>query len=231
MARQKGATAENTRKKILDCAESLFAERGIAEVSLREIARASGQKNVAVAHYYFGTKEDLIRAIFEYRMESFDAKRIHYLDALTAKGDDQDLREILVAFVRPLAEQLNPGLGRLGYLQFQLQVRVFSESLYNEVVLEGLGSGVAEGIRMTYRVLHHMPERVVRRRITLATELLLFSLADRARRIESGESSADTTAAFVRDLIDALFGLLTAPVSTAKELSADKLGCSPESSS
>ena len=48
---------------LIETAERLFAEKGIDNVSLREINRAAGQKNVAALHYHFGTRESLLEAI------------------------------------------------------------------------------------------------------------------------------------------------------------------------
>ncbi|MBP6382754.1 MAG: helix-turn-helix transcriptional regulator, partial [Pseudomonadales bacterium] len=42
-----------TRKRILDTAERLFGERGVAAVSLRDINRAAGISQ-GVLHYHFG---------------------------------------------------------------------------------------------------------------------------------------------------------------------------------
>jgi AcrR family transcriptional regulator len=50
---------------LLDAAEQLFAAHGIAEVSIRQIVRASGQGNLSAAHYHFGSRDALIRALVE----------------------------------------------------------------------------------------------------------------------------------------------------------------------
>ena len=50
-------------------AERLFAERGLAGVSLSQIGIAAGQKNNAVVHYDFGSRDSLIREIVFLRSE------------------------------------------------------------------------------------------------------------------------------------------------------------------
>ena len=42
-----------TRKRILDHAAALFAERGFEKVTIREICRGAGA-NVAAVNYHFG---------------------------------------------------------------------------------------------------------------------------------------------------------------------------------
>lgn len=50
------------RKEILSSALSLFAKKGFHAVSVRELAKASGQ-NIAMISYYFGGKEGLYKTI------------------------------------------------------------------------------------------------------------------------------------------------------------------------
>lgn len=55
-------------KKILICAEKLFAEKGFEATSIREIAKDAAT-NVSMISYYFGSKEKLFEAIFEFRRQ------------------------------------------------------------------------------------------------------------------------------------------------------------------
>src|SRR5262245_57627094 len=57
------APGVETRTRLLDVAELLFAERGYHGVSLREIVSAA-EVNVAAAHYHFGSKEELFEQVF-----------------------------------------------------------------------------------------------------------------------------------------------------------------------
>lgn len=52
------------RENILDAAEDLFAHQGFAATSLREVAEVVGA-NPAMVHYYFGSKEALLRQAIE----------------------------------------------------------------------------------------------------------------------------------------------------------------------
>ena len=58
------ATAKtSTPDRILDVAEAMFAEHGYKAVSLRSILRECGA-NIAAAHYHFGSKQQILEAIF-----------------------------------------------------------------------------------------------------------------------------------------------------------------------
>jgi len=53
--------------QIIDVAEQLFAKKGFAGTSVRDIAQAA-DVNVSMISYYFGSKEKLIEALFQLRM-------------------------------------------------------------------------------------------------------------------------------------------------------------------
>src|SRR5260370_979036 len=55
------AHSENTAARIIDAAERLFIRDGIDATSLRAVTREAGV-NVAAIHYYFGSRDELLRA-------------------------------------------------------------------------------------------------------------------------------------------------------------------------
>lgn len=62
MVRRTKEEAEQTRNAILDAAEQLFFERGVARTTLEEIARAAGVTRGAV-YWHFHNKVDLFEAM------------------------------------------------------------------------------------------------------------------------------------------------------------------------
>src|SRR3954466_3762551 len=66
MAQQLRADAERNRRRILDAAAELFAEKGLA-VGLDEIARRAGV-GVGTAYRRFASKDELVEALFEERI-------------------------------------------------------------------------------------------------------------------------------------------------------------------
>lgn len=54
--------AERTRLAVLDAAETLFAARGFAGTSMRDVACASGISQPLI-HHHFGSKQDLYMAV------------------------------------------------------------------------------------------------------------------------------------------------------------------------
>jgi AcrR family transcriptional regulator len=62
--------SENMEQAILEIAERLFLEKGFAMTSTTMIAKEAGC-NQALVHYYFRTKENLFKAIFENKFRFF----------------------------------------------------------------------------------------------------------------------------------------------------------------
>jgi AcrR family transcriptional regulator len=92
---------KNTRSRILDVAEQLFSEQGFDRVSIRDITRKA-RVNLAAINYHFGSKEDLIAAIFERRVVPVNEARIAALDAVERSARKHPkLESILEAFIRP----------------------------------------------------------------------------------------------------------------------------------
>src|ERR1051325_12000606 len=94
----------NTQSRILDVAEEMFAEQGLDRVSIRDITKKA-RVNLASINYHFGSKEDLIAAIFERRVVPVNQARIAALNAVehTAKKNPK-LEKILEAFIRPTVQ-------------------------------------------------------------------------------------------------------------------------------
>lgn len=108
-----GARAgDETRSRILDAAEALFAEAGFDAVSLRMITQRAGVE-LALANYHFGPKQDLFRAVIMRRATELNAERMSALEALP---DDAGLEQLVAAFSGPFLERsLTGGAGWKAY--------------------------------------------------------------------------------------------------------------------
>ena len=103
----------DTRSRILDVAEELFGERGLDRVSIRDITREA-EVNLASINYHFGSKEDLIAAVFERRVVPVNKARLAALDVVEKSAGKKipKLEAILEAFIRPaLQSALKPSKG------------------------------------------------------------------------------------------------------------------------
>ena len=64
MARRTKEEAQETRGRILDAAESVFHEKGVAHSSLAEIAQVAGVTRGAI-YWHFKDKADLFEAMMD----------------------------------------------------------------------------------------------------------------------------------------------------------------------
>jgi AcrR family transcriptional regulator len=70
VAPRPGAVSEKRRHELVLAAYREIAERGFEGLRTREVAASVGV-NIATLHYYFPTKESLIRAVLGHAMERF----------------------------------------------------------------------------------------------------------------------------------------------------------------
>lgn len=102
---------ENDRAQlVLDAAEALFALHGYDGVTIRQIAKLAGV-DVALPSYYFGSKRELLDAVFHRRAAMFNQARSDALDSVTTQWRDRapPLAEVVAAFLRPIADAQSSG--------------------------------------------------------------------------------------------------------------------------
>jgi len=93
---QRDLQAENRRNQLLDIALALFAERGIENVSIKDLA-AEAQVAQGLIYYYFESKEALLEAVFQ-RYNPFPQVR-----AIIEQMSGMPVQEGLLLFTHGLA--------------------------------------------------------------------------------------------------------------------------------
>lgn len=208
------SASARTREALILAGEQLFGEQGIDGVSLRQINTAAGQRNSSAAHYHFGSKDKLVAAVYEYRMERVNQRRLKMLAALRADKREDDVRAIVSAIVQPIVEEIRESDGGSHYIRFMAQLighpRVSLLDLWNS----RFGEGLSQVITLLRAALPEVPPRIIGQRFGLMWEQVIHALADR-ERLSAGEHPADMIEPelFVSNLIDTVAGGLTAPVS------------------
>jgi AcrR family transcriptional regulator len=119
---------EDTKERLIDAAEALFAQQGYAATSLRSITSSAGA-NLAAVNYHFGSKVSLLLAVLERRLKPINDERLRMLDALEKKagGEPVAIEKLLEAlFAPPL--RLSVFWDEGGAMFLKLAERVHSES-------------------------------------------------------------------------------------------------------
>ncbi len=132
----------DTVERILHAATILFAERGFAETSLRTITGMAGV-NLAAVNYHFGSKKELIQAVF-YRFLSPYCRELDVkLDALehASQGGAPEAEEVLHCMLNTLLvateeihedPQIFMRLLTLAYTQSQDHLRHYLRATFNK---------------------------------------------------------------------------------------------------
>lgn len=206
----------DTKDRILDVAEEIFAEKGYSATSMRTIT-SRANVNLAAINYHFGSKAQLYQSVFRRRVEPMNRKRIQMLDALETKagGKPLELEAILRTFIEPaLKSSLNPSQGGVKFIRLLgrthaepgPEVHDFLPLLYQEVK-DRYRSALA-------RTLPELSQEELSWRVHFVIGTIAFTLAgtDALEMIESCRycDPADVEG-IIQRLIPFLKGGLTAP--------------------
>jgi AcrR family transcriptional regulator len=200
----------DTRTRLLDAAERLFAERGLDGVSVRDITELA-KANTASVHYHFGSKTGLTKAILERRAGVMGRRRAELLDALEA-SKKIDLHAVAEAMVLPTAEMAATSDGGQHYVAFLAALGTHTELMS---VLIDVHVDTGRYLGVLARVTPHLPEDVRLLRFAVAKDLVNRVLGQPAgqvhRWIEYKSPGADDH--MVGSLTDIVVGIFAADVS------------------
>ncbi len=104
----------DTKTRILNAAEKLFAQDGFHNTSMRGITSLA-KVNLAAVNYHFGSKDALLQAVIERRIIPLNQIRQQKLQAVLeqaqAAGQPPSARQLLRAFIEPTLAFRSSGPG------------------------------------------------------------------------------------------------------------------------
>jgi AcrR family transcriptional regulator len=206
----------STASLLLDVAERLFAERGIASVSTRQIVLAGGQGNLSAAHYHFGSRDALIRALVERRLRTLDAMRHARLDRVVATGRADDLVAIVAAAIEPLTEAVERSPWGADYVRVLAQALFETRMKLLDTVDPEVLSSVTRARTMARRLLPHLSEATFAARVRIVHHESAYTVArwiSEHGRVGPGNRRAYRAA--VRETITFMAAGLAAPAARA----------------
>ncbi|WP_078612880.1 TetR/AcrR family transcriptional regulator [Streptomyces canus] len=195
--------ADGTRLAIIECAERLYAERGVNGVSLREIGAAAGQRNTGAVRYHFGSKAGLLSAVFEHRMSPANTLRERMLAEADAEGRGMDPRTLVEALVLPLAELLGEPGRPSWYARFLAQTAA-DPVLANAVGYRPDSPWTSGAVKAEQRILRHLrrlPEHLRRQRFLLLVGFFTHALADWEAQLSTGHDHLTSRQQLVEHVI------------------------------
>ncbi|MFI5718834.1 TetR/AcrR family transcriptional regulator [Nocardia sp. NPDC051750] len=188
---------ERARADILDAAEQLIAERG-AQVPLRDIAIAAGQRNNSAVNYHFRNRHELIHAVVERRLAPMELERAAMLTALDAEART-GVEALLRILVQPLTSVDSDYYAR--FLQ--------AAARYLPTDLDGTqGTVWPQVLGELARAIPTADAAAKRRRISAVGTAMFALLAEWERKERSDNTAAD----FPEEIVTMLGAMLTAPV-------------------
>jgi AcrR family transcriptional regulator len=225
---------------LIVAAERLIAAHGSDIITLRDITEAAGVANVSAINYHFGSREALLRAVFQYRVGAINARRHHYLDELAQADKLLDLRSLVGALVYPLAEELVLRPGGNYYLRFlerttrEKALTMLSWATLRKLpdLLSHLSSVLTswgECERHLGRAIAWLPPLVVDFRMELLRVQVLSGLASIEARLELGVTLPAGLPPQLELLVDAGVAMLAGPISGEALQSLGVLNTNPTS--
>jgi len=154
----------DAKTRLILAGEQLFAKNGINGASMREIATKAAQANHAAVQYHFGSRQGLVRAIFDYRMEQMEEARGAMLARAKQNERLKDARSILEIVLLPQLE-LQDADGVHSYASFLSQYLLQSSS----PEFGDFGGSELPNLTQAFRLLRkrvdYLPPNVAQRRL------------------------------------------------------------------
>ncbi len=209
-------TKTDTKERILDAAEPLFADHGFAATSMRSIT-ARAEVNLAAVNYHFGSKEALIDAVFTRRLHPLNEERLERLAQVEVESSDQapSLEQIVESFVGPAL--------RLGHDQpvfMRLLGHALSEPSVREMFTEQFREVFQRFSVALKRALPSLPPEELVWRFLFMVGAMAYSMAMACdiNRMSHGLCKSDDVEATLRRLVPFLAaGMRSAvPAATAE---------------
>lgn len=197
--------------RMIDAAERLVAERGLAALTVQGVQEAAGQRNKSAVQYHFGGRQGLVNALVAARMGPANRRRTSMLLAL---GADPSTRELVEALVVPLIESV---LGRRPSYWARFLVQAIGDPTAGLAALDAVDDEpiqIAQS-RLVARLVH-LPEGSRTLRVQSAFAYAGVVLA----AYEVGALPAELTGdALTTEIVDACCGLVDAPTSNGLAVS------------
>lgn len=159
------ADGAETRARLKEEAQRLFALRGLEGVSVQDIISAAGQRNSASLRYYFGNKLELARELVVDGARLIDEDRQARLDALHREGS-VTVRAVLGALTFPVLD-LAERTGQATYIRMIANLQLNDRTFLREALENKWNRGYQRCNTLLRELLPQIPATIVDHRLSL----------------------------------------------------------------
>ena len=200
------------RAALLDAAAVLMDQRGIDNVSLNEINRASGNRNRSAVTYHFGSRDAVVRELIGQTTDILNAERNALLDHLETIGAPLTPRTVLEVLAGPFARQLRTEQGRR-HLRLCGQLINHPRYIADPRDISWTNTSVQRCARYLAPGLAHLPPEIAAERASQIAGFLVRACADQARLMDTDPPPRPVLGieAFTTNLVDTLLAIYQAP--------------------
>lgn len=169
---------------------------------LRDIGIAAGQRNHAVVQYHFGDRDEVVKAIMEWRGAESEASRTSIVADLMLGHAPSTVVDVVGAFVRPLAIHLREDNHYLAFLSHLIT----EEGGYESLGGIRTGASVLTLRTLLSRLVEQVPEAVLEERWWMILTSAVHALA----RYQAAQRKRSQLPAEIDVLVDDLVAFLSA---------------------
>lgn len=166
----------STKDRILDAAESLFAQHGFAETSLRQVT-SRADVNLAAVNYHFGSKGNLISEVFRRRLDELSAMRLDQLAKAKAENES-DLAGILRAFIEPALQLSIDRHGGAAFVRVIARAYAEKDEKLRKFLSDNYGHVMREFAQALARSLPEISREQLYWRFDFIAGALTYAMAD-----------------------------------------------------
>jgi AcrR family transcriptional regulator len=208
--------AGDVKERMILIGEVVFADNGIAGASMREIASKAGQRNHYAVQYHFGSREGLVKAIFDYRMQQMEPARASMLARAGGDGLLTDARTLLDVVMLPQLD-LEDAEGNHSYASFLSQYLLRSRS----TMFGDFGSESPPFLQRTLDLLRdrlaYLPTPVAQRRLVNGCLMFLNMLVTH-RGTGAADDMGERFEHALEDTMEMIVTSICMPLRTSRHL-------------
>ena len=208
---QRLSRGEATKSALMRAGEKLIAAGGIENVTIKQILHEAGQNNKTALQYHFGDMKGLIKALRAVRGGQIKAKRERHVAQLLARGAPPALRDICKLMIAPAFDLAREDAGFRKFIRAFGPEIALSQGHAGNAAVDGDGPASQAIITLLRDELGALDDEIFRFRLDAALRFAAASFVHHAGQNEAFTGPKGD--AFLSNVLDALEGILHAPVS------------------